>query len=188
MNESNKRVTQFGLIFIVAAVILYFFIAGQKQPSSHSANIRSKAADSIDSALQSELITLKASLDTEPHNINAIIRIANIYYDSNRSNEAIEYYEQAMGLQPDNPSILTDCAVMYHNVGEDDRALTYLDKAINIKPDLAQAYFNKGIILMSAKGDTDAAIATWREYIKINPESEQALYMEQQINAILEGH
>jgi len=187
MTESNKKVMQFGLIFIVGAIILYTIMAGRQTPPGISGHAQIEAGN-MKTALQSEAAALKASLEGDPHNVNTIIKLANVYYDLDMPAEAIKFYEQALAIQPDDPSLMTDCAVMYHNVGESDKALNYLDKVITLKPDLAQAYFNKGIILMSAKGDADGAIATWREFIKINPESEEALFIEQQIEAIITGH
>ena len=73
---------------------------------------------------------------------------------------------------------------MYFNTGNADKALEYLDRAIELAPNLGQAWFNKGLILMSAKNDHQQALEIWKEYIEIYPESEHAKFMKSQIEAI----
>jgi tetratricopeptide (TPR) repeat protein len=73
---------------------------------------------------------------------------------------------------------------MYNQLGNSEKALDYLDKAIALKPDLAQAYFNKGVILMTAKNDPRGAVAVWKKFIDIAPESEYVEFLKQQIKDI----
>ena len=188
MTETNKRIMQFGIIFIVCAVLLLIFLMGKKSPDIAGHRAGMKTHDSLMTVLEKEAAALKSELKQNSDNIDLIIQIANHYYDLNKFSDAIEYYEKALVLQPDNPSAIADCGVMYYKAGDSDKALNYLDKAINLQPDLDQAYFNKGLILMTAKNDPDGAVAVWQKYLDIAPESEEARFLAEQIKAIESGH
>lgn len=184
MTEANKRIIQFGVIFIFCAALVLIFLMGNKSPdiAGHHAGIKNH--DSLMVALEKEAAALKSEIKEDPDNIDLIIQLANHYYDLNKFRDAIEYYEKALALQPDNPMALADCGVMYYKAGDSEKALIYLDKAINLQPDLAQAYYNKGLILMTAKNDADGAVAVWQKYLDIAPESEEARFLAGQIKAI----
>ncbi|MCD6163028.1 MAG: tetratricopeptide repeat protein [candidate division Zixibacteria bacterium] len=184
MSETNKKLLQFAIIFIISAVILFYIMQTEK-PSDfiHPP----PAVDSLAVSLREEISYLQDSLRQDSANIEIIIRIANGYFDLDQYQSAIEYYEKALEIQPDRPLVLTDCAIMYYHLGKNDTALEYLNKAINLKSDLAQAYFNKGLILMTADNNPKAALAVWREYIDIAPESEYAKMMIKRIEAIESG-
>jgi tetratricopeptide (TPR) repeat protein len=187
MTESNKRIIQFGAIFVICAVLILIFLMGRKPIIEVAPHADFKAQDSLMAALEQEAAALKSELEQDSANVDLIIQLANQYFDLNKFNEAIEYYEKALALQPNNPLVLADCGVMYYKIGDSDKALAYLDKAIDLQPDLAQAYFNKGLILMAAKNDADAAITVWRKYLEIAPESEDARFLAEQIKAIESG-
>jgi tetratricopeptide (TPR) repeat protein len=185
MNESLKKLLQFSLVFAVGAIIIFFSINSRKPPSP-AANDNPHAGMDIGQmqVFEEQLKQLKASLKDDPDNVTLITHVANIYYDLDQPADAIEYYERALKLNPDDPMALTDCAVMYFESGNGDKALEYLDKAIAIKPDLAQAWFNKGLILMAAKNEPAKALEVWKEYVKLAPETEQAKFIKEQIESI----
>ena len=187
MTESNKRAIQFGAIFICCAVIIYFFMSARKPPSDINVRADQETTDNLKTRLREEVKELEVLLEKDPQNVGLITRIGNHYYDLDEHDKAITYYEQSLLLKPDDVFVLTDCAVMYYNSGQSEKAIEYLDKAIAIEPDFAQAYFNKGLILMSSMEDADGAVAAWREYIRIAPETEQAFFLEKQIEAIESG-
>ena len=141
MTESNKRVTQFGVVFILCAVIIYFFMSAQRPPSNINTHTDHKTSDSLNTVLQKELKELEVLLEKDPHNVELVTRIGNLYYDMSEYDKAIDYYEQSLSLKPDDPFVLTDCAVMYYNVGKAERQLN-----ISIKLSLSSPTWLKPII------------------------------------------
>ena len=184
MQQSNKKLLWFMAIFTIVAVII--FIVMQAGKKSSQGEIDPNAENQI-ALFHEEIGTLKGLLENHPDSVELINQIGHKYYDINQFSVAIDYYEISLELRPDDPLILTDCAVMYFQSNNSDKALEYLDKAIKIKPDLSQAYYNKGIVLMTAKNDHNGAIKVWEEYIKLNPESETARIFQQQIDAVKSG-
>jgi tetratricopeptide (TPR) repeat protein len=187
MTEPGKKLLQFSVIFIAGALVIFFFMNNKSSSSSAEKDPAMVNGDGQTKELLNQLDVLKANLKQEPGNSTYITHIANIYYDLNQPDSAIKFYEQALAINPEDPTLLTDCAVMYFQTGNSDKALEYLDLAIGKQPDLAQAWFNKGLILMAAKNEPQKALETWKEYIKLAPETEQAKFIREQIQSIENG-
>ncbi len=183
MDKQKQKLALFTSIFIISAIIILLLINNQQRPSLMPENGFSDVFHDS-SALIEEIDQLKSQLKDNPDNYDILAQIGNHYFDLNQPKNAIEYYERALKIKPDNPPVLTDCAVMYSQLGYNDKALEYLDTAIALKPDLAQAYINKGVILMTIKNDVGEAVAVWKKFIEIAPESEHANFLRQQIEAI----
>jgi tetratricopeptide (TPR) repeat protein len=176
---------RFSLIFVIGAVLIYFVMAGNRTPLPGNHHpIEMGMSDAQVKAFTEKLEQLKEQLADDKNNRETITQIANIYYDLDQYAEAISYYEQALTIEPDDPTVLADCGVMYFKAGDSDKALTYIDRAIILQPDLAQPWFNKGLILMAGKNEPMQAVETWRHYIELAPESEQAKFIQQQIDIV----
>ena len=180
MRESSKKLALFSAIFLICAMVLFFVLQlNTAEPPAVSA-----ASQEISRAQHEEIARLKNELEKAPENVELLIQLGNLYFDASRYQDAVSYYEAALARNPSNPLVLTDCAVMYFQLGDSDRALEYLQRAIVLKPDLPQAYYNKGLILMMAKGQKEQALEAWREYIRIAPDSDQAEFVRKQIEAV----
>jgi tetratricopeptide (TPR) repeat protein len=185
VDDSRKIMMRFSLIFIVGAIIIYFVMAGKQPPlpTGHPP-LDSGMPNEQFEALTGHIDELKSQLADDPDNHDIITQIANTYYDLDQYSDAINYYEKALAIQPKDATVLADCAVMYFKSGDADKALAYIDKAIDLQPDLAQAWFNKGLILMAGKNEPMQAVETWRHYIELAPETEQAKFIKQQIDMV----
>ena len=185
MNESQKIMLRFSLMFVIGAVLIYFVMAGSRTPlPGNHPSMDMGISEAQTKAFTEKLEQLKTQLADDKNNRETITQIANIYYDLDQYPEAISYYEQALTIEPNDPTVLADCGVMYFKAGDSDKALTYIDRAINLQPDLAQAWFNKGLILMAGKNEPMQAVETWRHYIELAPETEQAKFIKQQIDMV----
>lgn len=184
MKESNRKIAIFAIVFVICAVLLLLAMPTQKIPADHEHNINVASVDSLNKILNLRLTELEIQHKTFPDSVDIIVQIANIYYDLDNTEKALEFYEMALNKKPEDATALTDCAVMYFKRGDSDKALEYLDKAINIQPDLAQAWFNKGLILMTTRERHSEGLETWKQFIKLAPESEEAKLIKNQIEAI----
>lgn len=187
MTDSNKKIVQFAAFFVICGAVLFFLMPENIHKDAMAPEPGGQFSDEQLARLHGEIDQLEASLEANPHDFDSLLRIANIYFDINQFDEAINYYERALQLNPNSPDVITDCAIMYFQKGDVDKALSYLDRAIAMQPDLAQAYFNKGLILMTARGDAAGAIEVWHKFLEISPESEEAKFIRQQIEAIQSG-
>lgn len=117
----------------------------------------------------SSILNLEKEVAANPNNVDAWIRLGNVYFDTHNSAKAIRAYEQSLRLHPDNPDVLTDLGVMYRRNSQPEKALEAFDKAIRINPRHQQALYNKGIVLKFDMHDSEGAVKIWEEQLKINP-------------------
>jgi cytochrome c-type biogenesis protein CcmH/NrfG len=59
--------------------------------------------------------------------------------------------------------------------------LQTLDRVLQERPGFAQALFNKGVILQTARNDAAGAVAAWQELLRSNPDYPRRAELEQKI-------
>lgn len=132
------------------------------QPSQEAAPLRLDAGAEIES--------YKEILRKDPNNLQALIGIANLYYDTNQDAKAIEHYQKALSLEPTNANVRTDMALMYRRSGNVDRAIEELKKAISYNPRHPQSRYNLGVILIHDKRDLEGGIRSWEGLLESIPD------------------
>jgi len=128
-----------------------------------------------------ELEKLSAS---DPRNADYKTQIGNTYYDLGQYQKAIDAYEASLKLKPHDPGVETDLATSYHYLGQEDKALELLNKVLQYRPDFPQALFNKGIVLIDGKHDSNGGIAVWEYLLMSNPGFPQRAQLEQKIREL----
>ena len=128
--------------------------------------------------------TLKDILKKDPKNLPAWVELGDLYFDSDQPREAIEAYSQYLAIKPDNPDVRTDMGIMLRKLGEFDRALEEFRKAAQSDPNHINSRYNIGIVLLHDKQDIKGAIKAWEEYLKVDPKSERAERIKEQIDKI----
>ncbi len=116
---------------------------------------------------------LLAQLKTNPNDFDTVVKLGNLYYDSQAYPQAIEYYEKAIGLQPENADVRTDLGTAYWYTGNADKAIASFDKALTIRPNHAATLFNLGIVKWQGKKDPKGAIVAWEKLLQTNPDYPQ---------------
>lgn len=157
-----------GLMMLVAGVILgavlgfigtreYFLRKMASAPPASAPQTQGQAASGaqgFDPAQHETMLAqLKAELDKNPADVEKRVMLGNIYYDAQRYDEAIPYYEQALKLQPKDANVLVDLGICYRFQKKYDEAIALFDKALAVEPDKKQALFNKAVVLGFDKGD-----------------------------------
>ena len=180
----NDRV----ILFVVIALLVGFIagaIAGIKyasndvrRPVAQMAQPEGGPAPQSGPAPQpvsaEEINMLENAVKADPNNLNALVRLGNIYFDANQPQKAIEAYERALKINPKNGDVRTDMAIMYRNLKDYDRAIKELKQAGADDPKHTNSRYNLGIILLHDKKDFKGAIAAWEDFLKIEPVGERA--------------
>lgn len=120
-------------------------------------------------ALQATAGPLLTAVDAEPRNIDALIRLANFYYDHKQFTEAISFYRRALDVDAKNVDARTDLGTAYWYLGFPDKALAEYEKALAVQPDYPQTLMNMGIVRMEGLKDRPGAIEAWKRLLKANP-------------------
>jgi len=123
----------------------------------------------ISNKLAQEINDLEKEISLHLENIEALIRLGNLYFDTDQPDKAIMAYNKALELNPGNPDVLTDLGVMYRRKGQPLEAIKVFDKAIKIDPRHEASRFNKGVVLLHDLNDSEGAIRAWEELVEVNP-------------------
>src|SRR5262245_12896954 len=109
------------IVFAVAGmcfgVILGWVIGTQQQPptaapppAASAGQGSTRQAPPLDEARVQSLTTV---IKNDPKNAQAVVQLANTYFDAERYEDAIKWYEQGLGLDPNNPDARTDLGISY---------------------------------------------------------------------------
>jgi len=147
-----------------------------KQPTASSA----PAAPSAD--VQKQIDSLRSILKDDPKNVNALIQLGNLYFDTDQFNQAIETYSKALEVDPKNADVRTDLGIMYRKKGDYDRAIAEFKRAAELDAKHVNSRYNLGIVLLHDKGDIKGAIKAWEDYLKVEPASPRADNIRNQID------
>jgi tetratricopeptide (TPR) repeat protein len=117
-----------------------------------------------------EIENYKEILRKDPNNLQALIGVGNLYFDTKQDLLAIESYQKALAMDPSNVNVRTDMAVCYRRTGNPDRAVEELKKAISMNPRHAQSRYNLGVILIHDKNDVEGGVKAWEALLENVPD------------------
>ena len=126
--------------------------------------------------------------NAEPKNAVVRTELGNLYFDSERFDLAIPWYEAAFKLSPKDPNLSTDLGVSYLYTDKADQAIAQFEKSIAADPKHLKTWLNMGIAKAMVKGDSKGGEAAWQKVIELAPGSEEAKKAQQGIDAIRGGH
>ena len=129
----------------------------------------------------SQIQTLKEIVKKDPKNLPAWVELGNLYFDTDKPQEAIDAYSRYLAAKPDNPDVRTDMGIMYRKLGQFDKALEEFRKAARSDPKHVNSRYNIGLVLLHDKQDIQGAVKAWEEYLKVDPNSERAKRIRAQI-------
>jgi tetratricopeptide (TPR) repeat protein len=154
----------FGLLLALAALLS---VSGCKQkqppaPAGEGEPIRLNAV--------AEIENYREILRKDPNNLQALIGIGNLYFDTKQDLLAIENYRKALALDPTNTNVRTDMAICYRRSGNPRQAVEELKKAISTTPRHAQSRYNLGVILIQDMRDVEGGIKAWEALLENVPD------------------
>lgn len=133
----------------------------QKQPAFKGQN----------PAAGNEIRFLKDMVAKNPDNMNAWIKLGNVFMDTQQYNEAINAYQKVLEINPDITNVRVDMGTCYRRIGRPDKALEEYTKAIARDPSHPNAHRNMGIVLGFDLGRKDQAVKELREYLRLSPQA-----------------
>ncbi|MBR2068335.1 MAG: tetratricopeptide repeat protein [Candidatus Gastranaerophilales bacterium] len=95
--------------------------------------------------------------------------IADIYYDIENLDLAVEYYNNALEQDSENPKIYSRLAMAYWEKDEIEKSIVYYSRALELDPGYEIAYNNLGVVFLDGLGDAKRAIDYFKNAIELNP-------------------
>jgi cytochrome c-type biogenesis protein CcmH/NrfG len=185
------------LVFAVAAAF-FGLLVGWMIGSQHGGERRSPAPPPVASQApaqpaappldQARLGELRAAAERNPADAAVRAALGNLYFDAERFEEAIRWYEEALKLDPRNPDVSTDLGVSYYYVDRPDHALRQFDHSLGLDPAHAKTMFNMGIVRAFGKQDLDGAAAAWQRLLEVAPDTPEGRAARQALDNLKAAH
>jgi len=142
--------------------------AGPMAPTQSGA---AAASPSSAAPMLEEVNALKKTLQTDPNNVTALTRLANLMQDAGMWPQATVLYERAARLAPGEPNLLTDLGICYQNQKMFDKALEQFALAQKADPSHWQSLYNTVIVAGFDLKRYDDAAKALEKLEKIHPEA-----------------
>lgn len=157
--------------FMLGAVYTSFKLAGNEQQVGQQADPHEGHDDPQEASAEAgdRIVKLEEFLKGNPDNAEAWAELGNLFYDTDRSGDAINAYEKSLALVPGDPNIMTDMGVMYRKAKQPEKAIEVFDQVIAANPAFETARFNKGVVLMHDMNDLPGGIKAWEALVELNP-------------------
>jgi tetratricopeptide (TPR) repeat protein len=137
---------------------------------------------------EAEIQALKNAAASDPKNAGSRAQLGNLYFDAERYNDAVPWYEEALKLDPRNADVSTDLAVSFYYLNQIDRALKQFDYSLGINPKHAKTMLNQGIVRAFGKQDLEGAAAVWKRLIEMAPDSTEAQAAKRALDGLKSAH
>lgn len=124
----------------------------------------------------------------EPSNAAPRVQLANLYFDAERYDDAIRWYEEALKLNPKDINVSTDLGVSYYYTNQPDRALAQFDHSLGLDPKHTKTLLNQGIVRAFGKQDLEGAEKSWQQVLAIAPDGPEGQAAKRAIDAMKSAH
>jgi cytochrome c-type biogenesis protein CcmH/NrfG len=131
---------------------------------------------------------LTAAVQKNASDAESRVQLANLYFDAERFDDAIKWYEDALKVDPRNPNASTDLGIAYYYTNQVDRALSQFDRSLAIDPRHTKTLLNQGFVLAFGKQDLDGAAKSWQQVVDIAPDSAEGQRARQSLEALRTAH
>ena len=184
----------FGVAGIAFGLIAGWIIGTQqatsRQPPAQAATASAPAQANTRAAVldESKVTALKSVAEREPSNAKPRIDLGNLYFDAERYDDAITWYEAAVKLAPRDVNLNTDLGVCYYYTNQPDKALAQFDKSLAIDPKHAKTLLNLGIVRAFGKQDLAGATRAWEQVMAIDPNSPEGQAAKRALDTLRSAH
>jgi len=137
---------------------------------------------------ETQVTALKTVADRETSNATPRVQLGNLYFDAERYDDAIKWYENALKLSPKDVNVSTDLGVSYYYSNQADKALAQFDRSLTLDPKHAKTLLNVGIVKAFGKQDLDGAGAAWKQVIALNPDSPEGQAAKRALDSLQSAH
>ena len=186
----------FGVAGIAFGLIAGWIIGTQQarpaQPAQPAASSSSSAPASSNTRAaivdDAKVNALKSVAEKEPNNAKPRVELGNLYFDAERYDDAITWYEQAVKLLPSDPNLSTDLGVCYYYTNQPDKALTRFEASLKVDPKHVKTLLNLGIVRAFGKQDLAGATKAWEQVIAIDPNGPEGQAAKRALDTLKSAH
>ena len=160
-------------------------VAAQAAPAPAQTGAAQQQRPALDEARVQALQTIATN---DPKNAEARVQLANAYFDGERYQDAIKWYEEALRLDPKNVNASTDLGVSYYYTNQPDRALKQFEHSLSIDPRHTKTLLNQGIVRAFGKQDLAGATESWQRVVELAPNSPEGQAARRALDSMRAAH
>ena len=180
-------------VSLVLAVGLMGWIVWTQRPADQVATTQVPLAQTptvpeVPPVDEARAATLRAAAERVPADVQVRVDLGNLYFDAQRFEDAIPWFEAVLALNPEEVDVSTDLGVAYYYLGDTDRALAQFAQSLEVDPEHAKTILNLGIVRAFGKQDLEGAIEAWEEVQRVVPGSPEALAAADALERIRAAH
>ena len=149
-----------------ASAICYFRLSDAKR----------RAGDPI-----AAMSNLEAYLQRVPGDVNALVNLGTLHFQSGAYSTAVEVLSAALKLQPAHPEALNNLGNAYAELGRQDLAAEQYGAAVDARPGFAEAWTNLGTALNDLGRLHEARVAL-QEAVRLSPLDHRARVAQAALN------
>jgi tetratricopeptide (TPR) repeat protein len=135
-----------------------------------------------------KVTALKSAAQSQPTKAEPRAELANLYFDAERYEDAITWYQEALKLTPNDVNLSTDLAVCYYYTNQADKALSQLSHSLSIDSKHTKTLLNVGIVKAFGKQDLDGATKAWQQVVELAPDSPEGQAAKRALDTLRSAH
>ena len=188
------------LIFAISGTLfglMVGWIIGSQRPTATAPATQPPAASAPAPAQQQnqprtlderQASQLARQASAEPANPAVRAQLGNLYFDADRFEDAITWYQESLRIKPDDPDVSTDLGIAFYYTNQPDRALAQFAHSLRVNPRHTKTLLNQGIVLAFAKQDLAGAAKSWEGVVKLAPDSPEGQAAKRALEGLRSAH
>ena len=189
----RKDAVVFGIAGIFFGLLVGWIIGSQQASAppvaapaaTTAAAAPAQSAPALD---ESRAATLRATAERNPGDAETRVQLGNLYFDAERFEDAVKWYEEAVRIAPQDVSASTDLGISYYYTNQPDRALTQFERSLTIDPKHSKTLLNVGIVRAFGKQDLEGAAKAFQQVLDLAPGSPEARAARQALDGLRSAH
>lgn len=137
---------------------------------------------------EAQVQALRTVAEQNPKDPQPRVQLGNLFFDAERYNDAITWYEAAMALDPSDPNVSTDLGVAYYYTNQPDRAIKQFNQSLSVDPKHTKTLLNMGIVKAFGKQDLEGAAQAWQTVVALAPSSPEAQAARKALEGMQNAH
>jgi cytochrome c-type biogenesis protein CcmH/NrfG len=192
----RKEAILFGVAGVFFGVLVGWIIGAQQStggapaapPSAPAQSSAGSAPQSPPPFDESRAAQLNATADRSPTDAETRVLLGNLYFDAERYDDAVRWYEAALQIDPKNVNASTDLGIAYYYSNQPDRALAQFDRSLALDPKHSKTLLNVGIVRAFGKQDLAGAEKAWERVLEVAPDSPEAAIAKKGLDGLRAAH
>ena len=131
---------------------------------------------------------MRTAAEQSPSDPKPRVELGNIFFDAERYNDAITWYEAALKINPSDPNVSTDLGVAYYYTNQPDKAVAQFERSLSVDPKHTKTLLNLGIVKAFGKQDLDGAAAAWQQVVALAPDSPEGQAAKKALEGLRSAH